>query len=102
MGRKTIPLAFPQWVSRGYLITAMAGLTYGLSKRWSPPPVVAGVFALLCLITAIKFSLKRTEEDDRKSFRWYEVSLGYDCDMSSSELTLLLAVAYLRSSAACV
>ncbi|KAK7037239.1 hypothetical protein VNI00_011230 [Paramarasmius palmivorus] len=75
MGRKTIPLAFPQWVSRGYLITAMAGLTYGLSKRWSPPPVVAGVFALLCLITAIKFSLKRTEEDDRKSFRWYELWL---------------------------
>ncbi|THU95871.1 hypothetical protein K435DRAFT_819602 [Dendrothele bispora CBS 962.96] len=74
LGRRTIPLIFPQAVARWSLILAMSGFTFGLIKLRGPPLVVSAVFSLLCTITSVKFASNYSEEQDRKSFRWYEVS----------------------------
>jgi hypothetical protein len=49
------------------------GFTYGLILLWHPPAIAAAVFAMFGLICAIKFVLNYSEEEDRKSFRFYEV-----------------------------
>ncbi|EEB89690.1 hypothetical protein MPER_12184 [Moniliophthora perniciosa FA553] len=77
MGRKTIPLIYSQRVARASVVLAMAVLTYSFSKRWSPPPLVIGVFTALFLMTSVTLSVQHNEEEDRKNFIWYEVSQIY-------------------------
>ncbi|ESK90506.1 integral membrane protein [Moniliophthora roreri MCA 2997] len=73
MGRKTIPLIYSQRVARASVVLAMAALTYGLLRRWSPPPLVVGAITFLFLMTSVLFSVQHSEEKDRKNFMWYEM-----------------------------
>ncbi|KAK7457002.1 hypothetical protein VKT23_010305 [Stygiomarasmius scandens] len=75
LGRRTIPLILPQTIARWSLILAMSGLTLGLIKLWEPPVLVAALFGLLGVITSAKFAIDYSEEQDRKTFRWYELWL---------------------------
>jgi 4-hydroxybenzoate polyprenyltransferase len=74
LGRKTIPLILTQGVARWSLLLFMFAFTYGLILLWEPPPLIAAGFILVCIITTVKFVANYSEEEDRKSFRWYEAS----------------------------
>lgn len=74
LGRKTIPIILTQGVARWSLLLFMLAFTYGLILLWEPPALIAAGFILVCIITTVKFVANYSEEEDRKSFRWYEAS----------------------------
>lgn len=51
----------------------MLAFTYGLILLWKPPAPAAAIFVFLGVTTTIKFVTNYSEEEDRRSFRWYEV-----------------------------
>jgi len=72
----------------------MSGLTLGLIKLWEPPVLVAALFGLLGLITSVKFAIDYSEEQDRKTFRWYEVSGYILCTAFPHSITLTVMAHY--------
>lgn len=73
IGRKTLPLILPQSFARWTLLMLIMSFTYGLISLWSPPFLASAVFSALGLLCSVKFVMNHSEEEDRKSFRWYEV-----------------------------
>jgi hypothetical protein len=51
----------------------MLAMTCGLILLWRPPVLAIVVFVLLGVTTSVKFVANHSEEEDRKSFRLYEV-----------------------------
>lgn len=52
----------------------MMAFTYGLTRFWAPPALVSVIFVLLAGATSLGFIAHHDEVEDRKTFRWYEVS----------------------------
>ncbi|KIM77526.1 hypothetical protein PILCRDRAFT_76681 [Piloderma croceum F 1598] len=75
IGRKTIPLIIPQVAARWSLLFATLAITCGLIFFWKPPMLVAAIFAVIGATTTVKFVTNYSEEADRTSCRWYEVSI---------------------------
>jgi hypothetical protein len=55
--------------------------------------LAAAVFAFLSLATSVKFVAKRSEEEDRNSFHWYEVR-GIPSSRNTALFNLSSGLAY--------
>jgi hypothetical protein len=71
----------------------MSAMTYVLILLWRPPMLAAAVFAFLSLATSVKFVAKRSEEEDRNSFHWYEVR-GIPSSRNTALFNLSSGLAY--------
>lgn len=66
-------MILPQGVARWSLLLLILAVTFGLIRLWHPPMIAVIIFAFLGVTTTVKFVANHSEEEDRKSFRWYEV-----------------------------
>jgi hypothetical protein len=65
-------------MARWSLLVTMLAMTFVLTLLWRPPILAIVIFAFLGITTSVKFVTKRSEDDDRKSFHWYEVRGRFD------------------------
>ncbi|KAF9895200.1 hypothetical protein FE257_000102 [Aspergillus nanangensis] len=74
MGRKTIPLLLPQYISRWSLCILILIWTMGLITLWQPPVLASMAFAALAVRCLGGFVSSYDEKDDYWSYVWYGVS----------------------------
>ena len=66
-------MILPQHIARWSTLVLILAWTCALVVLWRPPVLPAAVFAFLGLATSITLVNNSSDEEDRESFRWYEV-----------------------------
>lgn len=74
VGRCTVPIKYPQEVTRPLLMAFMVGWSLALAKRWSLGLVGSSVYIALAAFVGTRFVLLRDSRSDKVSYEIYCVS----------------------------
>ena len=76
-GRKTVPIVVGDAAARWLLATTMIFWGFTCPLFWSMPLLVHGIFLLVSAVIAVRYLIKRTEEDDKFTFRLWNLWMAF-------------------------
>jgi len=74
MGRRTVPIVWPKG-SRIWIFAMLTAWSVGLSWACDLPFPVSVPFCMLAMSVGLRFLRRRTADEDKLSYRYYNVSV---------------------------
>jgi 4-hydroxybenzoate polyprenyltransferase len=84
MGRRTIPIVWPEG-SRVWILVILAAWSIGLSWACNLAIFFLVPFCCLSLFVGLRFFGKRTADEDRRTYLYYNVRCSFDSKLCLNE-----------------